>query len=1138
MNNLLQLLSKTDLVQRFNTHQALANLSINQEGLMIAGAFFGQPRRILLVKEDLYSAQLVYQNLLPLFNADQVLLYGAEESLRVEAVASSPERKAQRIDCLAKVLDYQNRIVVTHVGALIKYLPLVEEFRTKTVLLRVGMEYNLISLKQQFVIMGYTNEIRVSQPLVFSARGNIIDIWSADDDMPYRVEFFGDEIESIRSFDSDSQSTIESLVEILILPAQDNFFTSDQVVEISQIVNEKLLNEQNKSKEHWRLLKNSVDSDIDLMNQGLSENHLYRYRSLLDNASFLDYIKPDVVVLAGKDKIYQHYHRLIIEQVEYLQELYQVGKSLLILQQGFDLPSLLKTQDIIMVNDFYQSTNINNDINDINVPANRLNLKLKTIAGWSGKKVLVVNHHKIGEVLESLVDSKINYQMISSDDEIVDDISVIAGDINSGFYIGDSETLVISGQELFNQTISYGRFEKRFASAEMISDYNDLKMKDYIVHYQHGVGQYLGIVTKEVGETLQDYLQILYRDDAMLYVPLEQFKFVRKFVSGEGIAPKLSKLGSGEWTKAKEKITQSIQDLAERLVELYAVRQDKIGFAFSGDNAMQENFEAEFIYELTADQQRAITEIKSDMMSEKPMDRLLCGDVGFGKTEVALRAAFKAVLDNKQVAYLCPTTILSDQHFQTFLGRLENYPVKVALLNRFCSEAQQKVVLEDLKKGHIDILIGTHRILSKDVVLPELGLLIIDEEQRFGVVHKERIKEYKNAVDVLSLSATPIPRTLQMSLVGIRSLSQLNTPPVNRVSVQTYVIEKNMAVILEVIQRELARRGQVFYLYNNIDNIYSVAMGLSQKLPHAKVAIAHGQMAKEEIEDVMMRFIHKDCDVLVCTTIIETGIDIPNANTIIIDSADRFGLSQLYQIKGRVGRSAVLAYAYLMYTPSKQLSERATKRLKAIKDFAQLGSGYKIAMRDLTIRGAGDLLGPNQSGFINTVGMDLYLEILNEAIAIKRGKVVREEAVNMPKVRKINAYIPQKFTDYDLEKLNLYQDIEACNKLNKLQTLVLKTKDLFGKLPSEVELLFEKKKLELLLNDPRIENFKQANLGNEITFNKDYSSKLDGIKLFSLMNDISVDIKLKFLNQRIIVFLPNSIDWLEAAILVLTKVGV
>ncbi len=563
------------------------------------------------------------------------------------------------------------------------------------------------------------------------------------------------------------------------------------------------------------------------------------------------------------------------------------------------------------------------------------------------------------------------------------------------------------------------------------------------------------------------------------------------------------------------------------MIEIYSARINQPGYAFPVDNEMQLEFEKSFGYELTIDQARSVEEIKLDMEKPQPMDRLLCGDVGFGKTEVALRAAFKAILGNKQVAFLCPTTILSMQHYKTMVARFKDFPVKIALLNRFTSTKQKKQILSDLKLGNIDLLVGTHRILSKDVIFKDIGLLCIDEEQRFGVKQKEKIKEYRKTIDVLTLTATPIPRTLQMSLMGIRGLSQIETPPKNRQPVQTYVIEKNNVLIKQIIERELARDGQVFYLYNRTNQIANVAYNIELMIPGAKVAIGHGQMDKNELEDVMMRFVNKEFNVLVCTTIIETGIDIPNANTIIVENADKFGLSQLYQIKGRVGRSDRGAYAYLLYNPTHVLNEEASKRLKAIKEFTELGSGYKIAMRDLAIRGSGDILGGTQSGFIDSIGFEMYMKILQDAINQKMGKKETEEIEVKSVNVSVEGYIPHDYVSSDIEKLELYQRLDNTKTIKEIDHLKSEFIDYYGKLPEEVIALIEKRKLDILAASKIIDNLEEKKGKMEITFSKEYSKNVKGDQLFETVNRLFTRPMFRQLDNKIMIILPKGDQWLE-----------
>ncbi|MFV0255575.1 MAG: transcription-repair coupling factor [Erysipelotrichaceae bacterium] len=1134
VNNLLELLGESSLVRAFNNNKTIANISVNQEAYIIASAFYLQPRVILVIKNNLYTAQQLYQKLHPLIS--DCYLYGCEDSLRVEAIASSPELKAQRMESVVNILNQKPKIIVSHIGAIARYLPKKEIFQKQVINLRVNQELSYQGFKEKLFELGYTLVPTVDQPLVYSNRGSIIDFWPANSDNPIRLEFFGDAIDSIRYFDAFEQTTINSIEQVSLFPASDNIFTNVDIGILKEEVEKTLALEKEKlTSEDYKILQTRIYEDLELIENHSLANHLYRYRCFLSNYSILEYFEEVDIVVSDYEALKLSYTNMVGDTVNYLQELYLHRSFFLKLTHHFDLQRLLT--NFYEIKPFYDlKNNIDNDLSDLVVNNEAFKAQLISATQNSDNLLFVVNQRKIHELIESLVNLQKEYVMVSETDALNKPLMIMVADLAQGLDVKFANLKVYSNHELFKTRIQSSKFEKRFSNAKLIGDFTELKLKDYIVHYQHGIGQYLGIVTKKIEGIHKDYLKVIYANDATLYVPIEQFKLIRKFVSSEGARPKLSKLGSGDWQKTKDRISANVEQIAEKLLELYANRSKDIGFVFSADSPLQKQFEDDFIYELTYDQNTAISEIKADMMNKKPMDRLLCGDVGFGKTEVAIRAAFKAVLDQKQVAYLCPTTILSMQHFQTFKDRFENYPVRIEILNRFTTAKEQKRITQKLKNGNVDILIGTHRILSNDVKYHDLGFLIIDEEQRFGVEHKEKIKELKTGIDVLSLSATPIPRTLQMSLIGIRALSQLNTPPQNRLSVQTYVIEKSIEIVIEVIQRELARQGQIFYLHNRIEDIFVVANKLQEKLPEVRFGIAHGKMDKDTIEDTMLKFTNDEYDVLICTTIIETGIDIPNANTIIIDNANNFGLAQLYQIKGRVGRSSSLGYAYLMYEPQKQLTENATKRLKAIKEFAQLGSGYKIAIRDLTIRGAGDLLGPNQSGFINTVGIDLYLELLKDAIAIKKSETkVEEKKADVIKVNKVDGYIPLNFTDYDIEKINLYKEIEKANKLSELAVLIKKTKDLYGMLPQEINLLFYKKKMEILVNNSRVESFKQKVKAVEITFSKEYSQNIDGIKLFTTVGEISKDINLKFINERVIINIPNNIDWLEASILVLER---
>lgn len=1141
MNCLLNELVKNPAVESLlRKESSLGNLSLTEEALLYAALYRQSRQSLLIVKNNVYTAQKLIERLTPLVDVE-VLPFIVEESLRVEAIAASPESKAVQLETMNAMLEGKAKIVVAHTGALMRFMPSPELFKAVSMELKVDDEISMDTLKMKLFMAGYEHVSRVDQPLCFASRGGIVDVYSMNEDYPIRIEFFDTVIESIRCFDPATQRTIEKRDHVKIIPATDLLFTDEDIstiIEKGNVLKKKAQRQAEAAIQ--RQFDIFIENDFDALSNHQRENHLYRYYALLDqHSSLLDYAQDACIILSTDEEIHEVEKKVNEETIDYIQELNATGQGLPVYTQFNSVDKLTAGRDCIHVNLF---VNMEQPIviGFLQLPRPELSLdKCLDMAVKESKKKSVLfclDHSEIGIVKKYFNDHEIRYQMIDENDKIPEGISLCVKKLAEGFELTEEKIVVYSSKEIFHEQKKLGRYTNKFKQGEVLDDYLQLEKGDYVVHNQHGVGMYNGIVTKEIEGHHKDFLQVIYKDNDVLFIPLEQFRLIRKFVSKEGASPKLNKLGSSEWEKTKKRISQNVAELAQRLVALYSLRSEDIGFAFSKDTPYQLQFEDDFDYDLTPDQKKAVDEIKQDMESAKPMDRLLCGDVGFGKTEVAIRAAFKAVVDNKQVAYLCPTTILSQQHFKTFKKRFRNYPVRIEVLNRFVPPQEQKKILQDLKDGNVDILIGTHRLLSKDVVFKDLGFLIIDEEQRFGVQHKEKIKELRTGIDVLSLSATPIPRTLQMSLIGVRSLSQLDTPPMNRMPVQTYVVEKNFNLIKEIIQREIARDGQVFYLYNNVKNIYATATKLRNELD-MEIGIAHGQMDREEIEDVMMRFTNNEYQVLVCTTIIETGIDIPNANTIIIEDADKFGLSQLYQIKGRVGRSDRLAYAYLLYSPQKQLSEIATKRLKSIKEFTQLGSGYKIAMRDLTIRGAGDMLGPQQAGFIDTIGIDMYIEMLHDAINEQKGikkavpKEIKRANVN------VDAYIPSTFTDQDYEKITLYQQIDKVETKEELLAMMDMIEDNYGSLPKSVQLLFEKKRLDILINEANVENFKENAKDAELTFTEQWSKHADGVKLFEQITALSRDIVLRYTQNKIKIRFPKNKNWLKQVIEVLEMSG-
>jgi len=1113
MSDILNLFKDKDIVRSFTSEKGTYICdSILKKALILSSSYISEKKKYLVVCNSLHTASLMYEYLSNLLDNETIVTYFSDETIRIEALAESKEMLANRIYALNKALKEKKGIFITHTSAFLRYLPSKEQFENGVRRIVVGQTINKKELEVFLQNNGYKKVNKVCNTLEYSSRGGVLDFFSINYDYPVRIEFFDDEVESVRYFDLEKQTTIKQEDHVLILPASELIIND---IEYSKAV---LLNELEKSKgkcdgELFDKLKESVYEDIERIVTNSYNASLYKYYSLINKcASLMEYVNPDVCVLVDKSSIDNNYDLLVKETYDYESELYEEGKvlpSISLYHQFNDL--LVKAKDIVMLNDFqtkkdeqyfYLTPLVNcNGSSKIasRLIQNYIDLKYKIY-------IYLANEHQIN-----------NLYMWCDEYEIdKNKFELVKKDFIEGFALDEEKIVVITARELFLQKITTGRYFTKFKSSQAISGYEDLTVGDYLVHENYGIGRYKGLETIKTGKINRDYLHIEYKNNEVLYVPLEQFSLVRKYATRDGKAPTLNKLGSNDWEKTKDRIKSKVKDIAVDLIKLYEERTKKIGYSFSKDDELQEMFENDFPYVHTKDQVEAIKKIKKEMEKSIPMDMLLCGDVGFGKTEVAFIAAFKAIKDAKQVALLCPTTLLSSQHFTSAIDRFKNFNIRVELLNRFKSEKEQEKIIKDLKDGKIDLLIGTHRILSNDIKFNDLGLLIVDEEQRFGVEHKEKIKEFKNSIDVLTLSATPIPRTMQMSLIGIRSLCQLQTPPEKRMPIQTYVMEKNPKVIKEIIERELGRGGQVFYLYNKTSNIASVAYQIENTIKNAHVGIIHGKMDKEAIEEVTHDFYNNKLNVLVCTTIIETGIDIPNANTIIIENADHFGLSQLYQIKGRVGRSDKLAYAYLLFAPNKQVSEVASNRLRAIKEFTELGSGYKIALRDLSIRGAGDLLGANQSGFIENIGIDLYLDLLKEAIEEEKG-IIKEHEKEVNNNIQIDGYIPSSYAGVDGNKIELYKQLDSVKTLEQLNELENHIKDIYGKMPQNVTLLIEKKRMDVLSSDDKVERIKDDREFIDVYLAKELSNKDGiGIKLFELANRLDYkNIVLSFKKENI-----------------------
>ena len=1084
--------------------------SMIDKAMTLAASYRDNPRAILVVMRNSYAAQQLYDRLANLLNSNEVDLYTVEESLRVEAITTNNVQQGNRVEVLNRCLEDSNRILITHAFAMSKVVPLASDFRHAQINVSVGQVLRMDDLCQRLINIGYTRVAHVYAPLTFARRGFVIDVFPINA-QPIRIEYFDDEIDSIKVFDVQTQRSVSSLDNACLSVASEYYFNAKQIEQINGRVNALL------EKESDPTLIENVTNDLNRLNNRQFDASLYPYVAYMDDKGcLLDYLPNAQIITDPMHQVVDSLKYYQLEASNYLQELVEYKKILPKFALFFPTTQLQS----LTHGEFAQFANDDTNVHEVDSVSKSLEENLNFLVKQTklNHQVIAVNENDIEKVINTCLQLNIDYHLIDDTDELPSGLSITLESYYEGFSIESLSLIVFTANELFHRKNALYRYTNKYKQAESLNAYTQLNNGDYVVHNQYGVGQYIGIVTRVTNGLKKDYLHILYADNGELFVPLEQFHLVRRFVAADGVVPKLNKIGSDTWKKTKAKLKESLQDLAQRLVELYSERKKEIGFAFPSDSAEQLDFENEFEYPLTPDQQSAVDAIKACMELPYPMDYLLAGDVGFGKTEVAIRCAFKAVQAGKQVAVLAPTTLLSRQHYITFVNRFSNYPVNIALLNRFVSPSMVKQTLAGIQTGSVDIVVATHRILSKDIRFKDLGLLIIDEEHRFGVEQKERLAEMKHNMDVLSLSATPIPRTMQMSLMGVRQSSQLTTPPNNRYPVATYVVEHNDKLIKEVMERELARGGQVFYLFNHTVEIYPYAKRIQQLLPKARVGIAHGRMEAQELEATMDEFIQGNTDILLCTTVIENGIDIPNANTILVDNAHRLGLAQLYQIKGRVGRSTRMGYAYLMIPEHYQLTEVAQKRLNAIKEFANLGDGYQIAMRDLMIRGAGDLLGAKQSGFINTVGMDMVIEMLKEEIEVAQDANKKSKEIIKKQVLPLNATIPNSFTQVNYDKLDLVTNLENCDDKQSLLAYQDKIKDEYGKLPSEVEELFLKRRFEIASDETKME---KITIGATMTilFNGALSALMDGELLFDTVYRLDNNAKIAFKNGKV------SIEW-------------
>ena len=1029
-------------------------------------------KSVLFVCNSLYEANKIFQSLIKYTN--NVLFFPMDDFLTSEALAISPELKITRLETLRELVKNDNQIVVTNLMGYLRYLPLKKIFEQKQIVLEIGKKIEIDSLVTQLIDMGYVRETIVNKTGEIAVRGYIGDVFPISYKNPIRVEFWGNQIESLKEIDVDTQLTLKTIKKRIIGPFSEF------------LVKEKLTN------------------------YNLNHKMLINYGEV---GSIINYLNNPIVIYNNYDELKNSYKLLQEEMIEYSKNMKYNSKTKY-MNDFLEYKNNIKFENFDNLNSLQincrQIENFKGTIKEVKYQIEQFFKKYKIV-------ICLSNKYQIHKIYDELIDNK--YILTNENNIIKNKINIIIKDINAGFIYND--LMVITDKEIFNLKGKKTNYKTNFNLGIKIKNINKLEAGDYVVHYHHGIGKYCGLKTLIKNGLKKDYLQIEYKGSDKLYIPVEQIELIHKFSSKEGSAPNLNSLNSTGWEKTKLKIKKRIESIAPELLELYAKRQTMKGFAFKPDTKENIEFAKQFSYQPTIDQIKAYEDIRKDMESTRPMDRLLCGDVGYGKTEVAFRAIFKAIMSEKQTAILCPTTILSNQHYHNAIERFKEFPINIELINRFVSSKKIKEIIKKLKEGKIDLLIGTHRLLSDDIIFKDLGLLIVDEEQRFGVKHKEKIRKYKNSIDVLTLSATPIPRTLQLSMTGIRDLTLIETPPVNRYPVQTYVLKENNQIIKDAIYKELSRGGQIFILCNRINEIDNRLLDISKLVPEAKITYAYGKMDKNQLEKVMNDFMKKKYDVLICTTIIETGIDIPNVNTLIILDSDYFGLSQLYQIRGRVGRSDKIAYCYLMYDQRKMLNDIAIKRLKTIKEFTELGSGFKIAMRDLSIRGAGDILGSEQAGFISTIGIDLFLEMLNNEVAKLKGeKIIPEKMEEYPLIE-VETTINDTIASEEELKIEIHQKI---NKIKTKQDLIKvkdELNDRFGKLPENLIIYMYECWFESLAKEAEIKNIKQMHNFIEITLSEEMTKNIDGQKLFFEVSKLSRMFRFKLIGKRLKIILDT-----------------
>ena len=1082
-------------------------ISESGKSYIINGIFEENDNSMVVVTHSDVDAKNLYEDLS--FYTTDVFYFPVREVVFYNVDAISGDLRWARLKVIKEILQNERKkIIVTSIDALTSLYTPKEYYLRYSMIIKTGDDIDLKEISKSLLQCGYERVEVVEGKGEFSFRGGILDVFPPTSAYPYRVELFGDEVDSIRTFNTESQRSIEKVEEFSIFPSKevivDDECRSRAVQNINEELKKVIANVSKENKESVEKIKGIVGKNIELLNNTYYfetiDSYLPFFYEKLD--SFFDYLQGYTFVVddfkRSSGKMESIYYEFNENYMSFLQrgDILPSQNSLL-LNKG-ELESKLENSSLITLSSFlnksdglFNTVDIGFEEVTLNKYNGQLNMLIEDIQERKEKKyktVILAGTRPRGErLVKTLMEKGIFSTYKDSIDKIeAGEVVITFGNLLRGFDYPELELSIISDKDIFGETRRKrsGKAVRKKGVAK-ITSFAELKPGDYVVHANHGIGVYKGIKQMAAGGTTRDYLDIVYDKGDKLYVPVDQLDLVQKYIGSEGNSPKINKLGGAEWQKAKAKARKSINEIAQDLVKLYAARATLKGHSFGKDTEWQRQFEDEFPYEETPDQLASLEEIKRDMESDKPMDRLLCGDVGYGKTEVAIRAAFKAVMDGKQVAFLVPTTILADQHYNNFIKRFSDFPIKIDMISRFRTPKQQKATLQALKEGNVDILIGTHRLVSKDIVFKDLGLLIVDEEQRFGVAQKEKIKGMKKNVDVLTLSATPIPRTLHMSLTGVRDISVIETPPEDRYPIQTYVVEQNDQLIRDAILREIGRGGQVYFVYNRVESIDSMANYIRDLVPECKVGIMHGQMTEKELETEMIAFMNKEYDVLVCTTIIETGIDISNVNTMIVHNADKMGLSQLYQLRGRVGRANRIAYAYFIYTKDKILTEVAEKRLKALKDFTELGSGFKIAMRDLEIRGAGNMMGSSQHGHMASIGYDLYCRMLEDTIKLIKGEIENEPIETSVDI-KVDAFIPSSYITDEIQKIEVYKKIAAIENINDFMEIKSELEDRYSSIPDSVYNLMDIAYIKSICKGLYIEDIKETAKDLRFKFVKGY----------------------------------------------------